>query len=201
MAEGTDSSTLMIENAARGKEITDFDVFGRWGDVGPMERIKELVQQMHADVPAGGEDIIFGQRESQKIRYWKAESGRGPLVLFVHGGSWRAGTYLDSVGSKKVDFLTKNGYAFASVNYTLFPEITVAEQVQEIANSLAHLLGQATNLGFDGGNVFLVPIRRTSRRRVYVSTLSAALSPLMARTTMRLPRYMTVLGRLQTTLC
>jgi acetyl esterase/lipase len=156
MTSDVDQAVAVIEGGRRGNELTGFDIFGKWDDVGPMERIKGLLQQMYDDVPTGGEDIAYGKAESQKVRYWKAESRRAPLVLFVHGGSWRAGTYLDSLGSKKVDFLTEKGYAFASVNFTLFPKATVAEQVQEIANSLAFLRKQARDLNFDPEQLFLM---------------------------------------------
>lgn len=146
----------VVGTAREGRELTGSAIFGTWGDSAPTARAKELLAQMYADVPASGIDIAYGESNVQKCRFWKTLSGNAPLILFVHGGSWRSGTYLDSVGSRKVDFLTEKGFAFASVNYTLFPNVTVARQVQEVANALACLLKNAADLQLDPARIFLM---------------------------------------------
>lgn len=112
------------------------------------------MSNMNADQPSGGTDFVYGAKTTQRLRYWSAASSKtkpaqSPLILFVHGGSWRTGPYLDSVGSAKVGHLTANGYAFASVNYTLIPDVKVEDQVQEVADSLGYLVKNATELDFD----------------------------------------------------
>lgn len=93
--------------------------------------------------------MAYGDKGAQRLRFWKAKSPKAPIVVYIHGGSWRIGTYLDSIGSVKVGHLTDKGYAFATVNYSLIPSVTVEEQVQEVANSLGFLAENATRLGFD----------------------------------------------------
>ena len=100
--------------------------------------------------------MSYGPKDSQVLRFWHSQSKKAPLVLFVHGGSWRSGTYLDSIGSEKVDFLVSKGYAFATINYTLFPAVTVGEQVQEVADSLSFLRGHANKLGVDPERIILM---------------------------------------------
>ena len=96
--------------------------------------------EMNADEPKGGLDLVYGKKETQHLRLWKAETSskhaKSPIIVFVHGGSWKSGTYLDLTGSAKVEHLTGLGYAFASVNYTLIHEVTVEDQVQEVADSV-----------------------------------------------------------------
>ncbi|KAJ5626564.1 Alpha/beta hydrolase fold-3 [Penicillium herquei] len=147
-----DSSTVSdltpIEIAARGKEITGLDIFQRTGSEDDITatRANELVSEMNADNSIGGIDVAYGDKETQRLRLWTAKSSKAPVIVFVHGGSWRSGTYLDSVGSVKIDHLTNQGYAFATVNYTLIPSVTVEEQVQEVANSVDFLLKNVTGL-------------------------------------------------------
>ncbi|KAH7166537.1 Alpha/Beta hydrolase protein [Dactylonectria macrodidyma] len=105
--------------------------------------------EMNRDIPTGGTDMTYGDKDAQCLRFWKAKSPDAPIVVFVHGGSWRSGTYLDSIGSAKVSHLIDKGYALATVNYTLIPLVTVEEQVQEVANSVGYLAKNATRLGFD----------------------------------------------------
>lgn len=60
---------------------------------------------------------------------------------------WQSGT--DSTGSAEVARLTGQSYAFATVNYTLIPSVTVEEQVHEVADSLGYLVRNAARLDFD----------------------------------------------------
>ncbi|KAF4340315.1 isoprenylcysteine alpha-carbonyl methylesterase ICMEL1 [Fusarium beomiforme] len=144
--------------AARGQEITGLSIYKDTNDDITMDRVHELLAEMNNDVPQGGADIVYGEREAQRLRLWKPTSGhtKAPVIVYVHGGSWTIGTYLDSTGSKKVSHLNELGYAFASINYTLIPTITVAEQVQEIADSVAYLINHAGELGIDPEQVVLM---------------------------------------------
>ncbi|KAJ6007410.1 Alpha/beta hydrolase fold-3 [Penicillium herquei] len=154
-----DSSDLTpIKIAARGKEVTGLDIFQRTvsEDNIAATRANELVSDMNADKPTVGIDMAYGDEETQRLRFWKAKSSKAPIIIFVHGGSWRSGTYLDSIGSIKVDHLTNAGYAFATVNYTLIPSVTVEEQVQEVANSVGFLVRKAAGLDFDPERVVLM---------------------------------------------
>ncbi|KAI5926240.1 Alpha/Beta hydrolase protein [Camillea tinctor] len=145
-----------IAIAARGNEITGLDIFERTSEDTTVARVKELMAEMNADKPTGGEDMAYADGDAHRLCFWNAKSRDAPLVLFVHGGSWQFGTYLDSIGSTKVSHLTAKGYAFATINYTLVPSVTVEEQVQEVANSLGYLVKNAARLGFDPARVILM---------------------------------------------
>jgi acetyl esterase/lipase len=149
--------------AARGKEITGLDIFQSTAEDITPTRVAELLSKMHEDKPTGGTDMSYGDIDTQHLRYWGPKSpttttSKAPLILYVHGGSWRVGTYLDSIGSAKVPHLTSQGYAFATVNYSLVPTVTVEEQVQEIANALVYLVQNANYgiLDFDPDRVILM---------------------------------------------
>ncbi|CAI7665108.1 unnamed protein product [Penicillium pancosmium] len=139
--------------ASRGNEITGLKIFQKTdldNDIAP-SRVAELMAELIADKPTGGREISYGEKDAQHLRFWKAnpKSHQAPTIVFVHGGSWRIGTNLDSVGSVK-------GYAFASVNYTLVPVIQVEEQVQEIAHAISFLLKNAASLDIDSERVILM---------------------------------------------
>ncbi|PTD06156.1 hypothetical protein FCULG_00012341 [Fusarium culmorum] len=132
--------------AARGTEITGLSIYKDTNEDISLERAQELMSEMNADVPQGGRDIVFGQKETQRLRFWEptSNSRNAPVVVFVHGGSWTIGTYLDSVGSLKVKYLNDLGYAFASIDYALIPSVTVKEQVQEVADASVVLMGHSS---------------------------------------------------------
>ncbi|KAL4872624.1 Alpha/Beta hydrolase protein [Aspergillus spectabilis] len=147
--------------AARGNEITGLEIFQPTTEDITPARVAELLSEMHEDKPTGGMDISYGDKDTQHLRYWRPSSpttSKAPLILYIHGGSWRVGTYLDSIGSAKVPHLTSQGYAFATVNFSLVPSVTVEEQVQEIANALAYLVQNANSgiLDFDPNRVILM---------------------------------------------
>lgn len=149
----------MIASAARGTEILGLDIFTQTRDAledFPATRVQELMSAMNYDIPTGGQDYSYGDEDTQHLRFWKANSPCAPVIVFVHGGSWQIGTYLDSIGSAKVAHLLHQGYAFASVNFSLVPSVTVEEQVQEVAHAIAYLTKNATELGLDPQNLVLM---------------------------------------------
>lgn len=141
--------------AIRGKEITGLDIFQKSNDETSAAPPPELISEMFSDIPSGGTDMSYGEKDSQRLRFWKGTS-QAPVIVFVHGGGWRVGTYLDSVGSAKVSHLTNKGYSFASVNYTLVPTVTVEEQVQEVADSIGYLVKNAASLDINPGRLVLM---------------------------------------------
>ncbi|KAJ3545909.1 hypothetical protein NM208_g2279 [Fusarium decemcellulare] len=145
-----------VAMAARGREITGLDILKPTADDITGARVEELMQKMNQDQPTGGIDMAYGAKDSQRLCFWGSKSPQAPLILFVHGGSWKTGTYLDSIGSAKVGHLTGQGYAFATVNYTLIPSVTVEEQVQEVADSLSYLIDNAGGLNIDPRRVVLM---------------------------------------------
>jgi arylformamidase len=93
-------------------------------------------------------DLHFGDRESQTIDFYPVKGARdAPLLVFLHGGYWRA---LD-----KVDFafvappFVARGIAVAVVNYSLLPAVTLASIVAEVRRATRWLARSATDLGFD----------------------------------------------------
>ncbi|CAG9952620.1 unnamed protein product [Clonostachys rosea f. rosea IK726] len=153
---GSSSALTQIEKAARGREITGFDIFRPTTDTMAADRVQTLMSIMNAEQPTGGEDLKYGPGDAHQLRYWKGKPPGAPIVVFIHGGSWRVGSYLDSIGSTKVVHLLEKGYALATINYTLFPHVTVAEQVQEVANSLGYLTRNAARLEFDHSRIVLM---------------------------------------------
>jgi acetyl esterase/lipase len=111
----------MIASAIRGNEILGLDIFTQTRDDlsdFPTARVEQLMSAMNNDMPTGGDDISYGGKDTQHLRFWRAKSPGAPAIVFVHGGSWQIGTYLDSIGSAKVTHLLDQGYAFASVNFS-----------------------------------------------------------------------------------
>ncbi|KAM0431355.1 hypothetical protein ACHAPT_005331 [Fusarium lateritium] len=150
------AASQSIATAARGNEVTGIDIFQKTTEDNTTARVMELMSKMNADQPVGGTDMSYGDSTTQHLHFWKSKSPKAPIVVFVHGGSWRIGTHMDSVGATKVDHLLAKGYAFATVNYTPIPSVTVEDQVQEVAHAVRFLVKNASELGLDGEQVILM---------------------------------------------
>ncbi|MEM7739353.1 MAG: alpha/beta hydrolase [Pseudomonadota bacterium] len=76
-----------------------------------------------------------------------------PAILFVHGGDWQAGDKRPAT-SKSAYFLSE-GFAMASMNYRLFPEVSPREQAQDVAEAAVWLARNAGRYGIDPEQIFL----------------------------------------------
>jgi acetyl esterase/lipase len=100
--------------------------------------------------------LKYGRDELQAVDYWPGRNRDAPLVVFVHGGAWKAGDKDMMDGSPKLTHWQELGYAVASVNYRLVPDNTVEQQGGDVAGAVAYLKNNAARLGFDGGRVALI---------------------------------------------
>lgn len=80
--------------------------------------------------------------------------GAAPLVMFIHGGFWRA---LDKDDHTFVaPALLASGAVLANVNYDLCPTVTLDAMVEQIADAVRYCHAHAGEWGADGGRLFLV---------------------------------------------
>jgi acetyl esterase/lipase len=75
-----------------------------------------------------------------------AANGKSPVVVWVHGGAWRAG----SRSSVPVQALTEHGFSVASVDYRLSPVDRFPAQVYDIRAAIRFLRANAERYRLDG---------------------------------------------------
>jgi arylformamidase len=78
-----------------------------------------------------------------------------PLVVFVVGGGWAKDGKRGGEGGQPQAFVA-NGYAYASVNYRLYPQASPEQQAADIARSVAFLCANASRYGYDGERIALM---------------------------------------------
>ena len=84
----------------------------------------------------------------------RASPSRRPIVLYVHGGGWTAGSKAQSFLQPLA--LVPRGFVYASANYRLRPSATVAEMAQSVADAAGWLARHAHEFGGDPHTLFLV---------------------------------------------
>ncbi len=94
-------------------------------------------------------DIAYGHGRRQKLDLYRPADPAGPVgcVAFIHGGFWQQGSKMWSGFAARG--LTANGWALAGVGYTLAPEASLAQIVDETALAVATLARRANEFGLD----------------------------------------------------
>lgn len=77
------------------------------------------------------------------------QTGKPPLVVFIHGGAWLEGDKADGPGL----LLAKQGFACASINYRLSQEAIFPAQINDCRDAVAFLKANAVNYGYDAGRI------------------------------------------------
>ena len=107
-------------------------------------------------LPPGMAEISYGRDPLQRLDLVApAGNRRPPLIVFIHGGGWSIGDKRQAVGAKAGHFVG-NGFAFASVNYRLVPQVTVEQQAADIAAAIARLRALAKASNYDGERIVLM---------------------------------------------
>ena len=97
-------------------------------------------------------DIAYGAAAAETMDFFPAAAAAAPLLIFIHGGYWRA---LD-----KADFswvapgFVAAGISVALLNYGLAPKTPVPEIVAQVRRACAWLHGNAASLGVDAQRIF-----------------------------------------------
>ena len=81
--------------------------------------------------------------------YLPNEIDSPPLVVWVHGGAWRAG----SKDNMPLGFLVDAGYAVASVNYRLSPVARFPAQVHDCKAAIRFLRAKQRQYGYDAKRI------------------------------------------------
>jgi acetyl esterase/lipase len=99
-------------------------------------------------------DVVYGQAEGVplKLDFAKPALCRGqrvPLVVFIHGGAWKAGDKGGGLTRADSRLFFQLGFAVASINYRLAPEFHFPAQVHDCKLAVRFLRARADEWGVD----------------------------------------------------
>jgi len=97
-------------------------------------------------------DIEFARVDDFSLKldlYKPVGAASPPLIVWVHGGAWRAG----SKDSMPLHELVKRGFAIASVDYRLSPVAKFPAQVHDCKAAIRFLRANAERYGYDASKI------------------------------------------------
>ena len=109
---------------------------------GPYQRFRNII---YGDDPQHRLDVYVPDRAAREPR---------PLVVFWHGGRWRFGDKADYrfVGAA----LTELGYVAVLPNYRHYPEVKMADFMDDAARAAEWAAAHAAEFGADANHVYLM---------------------------------------------
>ena len=78
-----------------------------------------------------------------------------PLVVYIHGGGWRAGDKVNGLVRFYGPELVQRGYALAAIDYRLAPGSVFPAQNEDVSCALGYLQHNAARYGLDSGHITL----------------------------------------------
>lgn len=106
------------------------------------------------DVQSDLEYANVGGRSLLLDLYRPANVEAPPVLVWVHGGGWRAGA---RAPVSTLEFV-RAGYAMASVDYRLSPEAEFPAQSHDIKGAIRYLRANASKLGIDASRIGILGV-------------------------------------------
>lgn len=99
-------------------------------------------------------DLAYGEGARERLDYFEAREPGSPLAVFYHGGAWTR--HAKELFGYPALSLIPNGFAFASVEFDLVPQVRLETQVAQAQAAFAWLVNNAERLGHDPTRIFVM---------------------------------------------
>ncbi len=95
------------------------------------------------------ENVKFGPHERNVLDLWKAKSDKPtPLVVFIHGGGFRAGSK-EALSPALLEGLLAKGISVMAINYRLSPEVSFPAHYMDCARAIQFARSKAKDWNLD----------------------------------------------------
>ena len=129
--------------------VEDIDVF-----LGAYASVSIQVKKVAIEAGSCTQNLAYGSNADERLDLFKPSTTKGaPLHIFIHGGYWRALSKDDSAFAAPM--FQQHGSFFAALDYTLAPNATLTQIVEQNRLAISWLFQNAENLGFDRNRFYL----------------------------------------------
>lgn len=95
----------------------------------------------------------YGGSAAETLDLYTSSSAKAPLHVFVHGGAWQRLGKRESAFAAKA--FVQAGAHFAALDFTLLPNVTLAEMAAQVRGAIAWLYRNAGAIGADRERIFV----------------------------------------------
>ncbi|MEK8029537.1 alpha/beta hydrolase [Ideonella sp. DXS29W] len=118
-------------------------IFDRWREASRLTR-----EQSRCEL-----DVAYGEGADERADVFFAPAPHAPLLIFIHGGYWRA---LDKSDQSFIaPSFVADGAAVMVPNYSLCPAVTIEQIAMQMARAVAWAWRHAAELGIDPSRIAL----------------------------------------------
>jgi acetyl esterase/lipase len=147
----TEARTIVWNNMTRAELDAAYDNTNAVADSGERREAwiarSDAFRKHHAE----GLDLAYGPRPRNKIDLFRCGAAKAPLFAFIHGGYWQRNAK-ETFACMAAGPLA-NGMDAAFIGYTLCPEATLSEIVDEIAAAVRWLRREGPRHGVGEGRL------------------------------------------------
>ncbi len=147
----TEARTIVWNNMTRAELDAAYDNTNAVADSGERREAwiarSDAFRKRHAE----GLDLAYGPRPRNKIDLFRCGAAKAPLFAFIHGGYWQRNAK-ETFACMAAGPLA-NGMDAAFIGYTLCPEATLSEIVDEIAAAVRWLRREGPRHGVGEGRL------------------------------------------------
>ena len=98
-------------------------------------------------------DVAYGPGEDQKLDLFPARAPGAPVAVYMHGGAWTRSD--KAVEGFMAESFVAAGAAFASVNFSLCPKVSLDELVRQAREAVVWCRRNARSFGGDAERLFI----------------------------------------------
>jgi len=102
----------------------------------------QILYQPKGELVEKSSDYGFDKRQKYTV-FYKKDSTKNPLFIYVHGGDWKSGAREDSFGLCQQ--YADRGYTAVSINYRLLdlPKVGMQEMVEDVREAIKNVMESA----------------------------------------------------------
>lgn len=95
-------------------------------------------------------NVSYGPHERNRLDFWQAKSDKPtPVVVFIHGGGFRAGDKSKWQGSPELKQLLDKGISCAAINYRFLMHAPVQDILHDAAHAVQFIRSKSDNWKID----------------------------------------------------
>jgi arylformamidase len=99
-------------------------------------------------------DLHYGESASQRLDlYMPSQSPQARLIVYIHGGYWQQLSKEES--SFAATNFQQHGFHFAVLDYTLAPNASLTEIVEDNRQAIAWLYAEASKFGYNRDQIYV----------------------------------------------